>query len=978
MNQEELQTMAKETGNNGDKPTTTPMKGEVSWADPSRLFTGSEKIQQYNPSLLITRKGYQIIDKMRKDDQIKVSMTFKKHSIFSTGYDIVAPDGTPKDWEPKEFIEKCFEQMKGSLYKSLLQALTALDYGFSVSELIYESGDIGFGQQVLLKELKTRKPHSFEFLADEYGNLKTIKQYQLSGGWVFSGAGVELPVGKFVVFVHDMEWGNWYGQSDLESAYRPWWIKDNSYKWFSMLLERRGIPPIFALYDPNQFQAGLVDNLKEVMESIQAATTGVIPRATPQGLEFWAPQLAKEASDVFQKAIDMFNRDIARSILMPGLLGFTPDQAEGSYARSKVHFDVFMMVIEFLRGRVEDEVIQEQIIVPLCDYNYPNLTEYPIFKFKPITEEVRLDMMDRWITAVEKGVVVNQKDDEEHIRTVLQFPEKVGDEVAPGPNPPAPEEPEEVEEPEEAVEETPVEKKEKKIELSLSRTPNKYEQRIDFARIENRLQQLEDVTRKELIQLLTESRDALVGFVGRNWKDISKMVGDLRLKGWDDVQSVLGEFLKQAYDIGTQEMNTEIGHIVMEFTRGNWGHKGRPGSVGGSGGGLGSIDGNKLDGVLSRLTHKQFNEESNKEQFVKGWVDDLSYSVGISTPPKLNIVSDRLFNDRFAKGINISEDAKRLGGGVHSIVAGYSSDTGELWIRKSRMDGATLSPSNFRLFADSIHHELGHAYHDKVLGVSKQDVKSPYGAGWAERFAETFDNSIGWSRKMELYKKDPSIAPTQSFRDMSKNFVSKDYISNSLREFIEENPINFENTCEVLNMAEVRGPMFTPVDALKFLRNKNFYISSVLKDSLLKEAKAIIYNAIKVGEIPTETQQKLKQLFEPYVGNEDVLKPDRDGVMRATEPYRIETILRTNATESFNMGRLTEGRRLGKFVQGFQYSAILDDRTTQICEELDGRIFRSDDPQLNELTPPNHFNCRSLIVAIPIGVEIDSSDFREE
>lgn len=713
---------------NGDKPI--PIKGEVAWADPSRLFTGSEKIQQYNPSLLITRKGYQIIDKMRNDDQVKACMSFKKHAIFSTGFDIESPDGEDQDWEPKIFLERVFDQMEGSLYESLLQILTGLEYGFSVSEKIVESKDIGFGNQVVLTAIKTRKPHSFEFLADEFGNLKTLKQYQLSGGWAFSGAGVELPIDKFVIFVNNMEWGNFYGKGDLESAYRSWWIKDNSYKWYSMLLERRGIPPIFALYDPNQFQAGLIDNLKEVMESIQAATTGVIPRATPEGLEFWAPQLAREASDVFQKAIDMFNMDISRSVLMPGLLGFTPDQQQGSYARSQVHFDVFMMVVDFIRRRIEDNIMFEQVCKPLLDLNYPNLVEYPKFRFKPLTEDIRLDIMDRWIVAVEKGVVTQSVEDEEHIRTVLNFPEKTqaepiippvqtppGNPSIPGQSISTP--------PSEIPPQTPPPLK-AELELSMSRPPNKFEKRVDFARIENRLRQLEDNTKTELITLLIEARDAMVGFVERNWKDLPKMLDDLRLKGWSDVQSVIGEFLKQAYDIGAQEMNAEVGHLQM---------------------------------------------------------------------------------------------AKK-------------------------------------------------------------------------------------------------------------------------------------------------GPMFTPVDALRFLRSKATYVSGVLKDSLIKEIKTTLYNAIKVGEIPTETQGKIKQLFDPYIGNEDVLKPDKDGVMRVTEPYRIETILRTNATDALNQGRLVEARQVEKFLQGMEYSAILDDRTTQICIDLDGKIFHMDDPNLQRLTPPNHFN------ALPAGTPI--------
>src|SRR4030067_1256962 len=34
-----------------------------------------------------------------------------------------------------------------------------------------------------------------------------------------------------------------------------------------------------------------------------------------------------------------------------------------------------------------------------------------------------------------------------------------------------------------------------------------------------------------------------------------------------------------------------------------------------------------------------------------------------------------------------------------------------------------------------------------------------------------------------------------------------------------------------------------------------------------------------------------------------------------------------------------------------------------------------DDPDLDRLKPPLHYNCRSVLVAVPIGVDIDESDF---
>jgi uncharacterized protein with gpF-like domain len=57
---------------------------------------------------------------------------------------------------------------------------------------------------------------------------------------------------------------------------------------------------------------------------------------------------------------------------------------------------------------------------------------------------------------------------------------------------------------------------------------------------------------------------------------------------------------------------------------------------------------------------------------------------------------------------------------------------------------------------------------------------------------------------------------------------------------------------------------------------------------------------------------------------------------------------------------------LDGFVEAIEYSAILDDRTTDLCKHLDMRIYESDDPIWDEYRPPNHFNCRSLLIPVTI------------
>ena len=84
-------------------------------------------------------------------------------------------------------------------------------------------------------------------------------------------------------------------------------------------------------------------------------------------------------------------------------------------------------------------------------------------------------------------------------------------------------------------------------------------------------------------------------------------------------------------------------------------------------------------------------------------------------------------------------------------------------------------------------------------------------------------------------------------------------------------------------------------------------------------------------------------------------------------PYRLENIIRTNATEAYTEGRLASYRdpALDGYVVATQYSAILDGRETDYCRYLDGRIFEIGDPDLDRIfKPPGHFQCRSTLVPV--------------
>jgi len=69
-------------------------------------------------------------------------------------------------------------------------------------------------------------------------------------------------------------------------------------------------------------------------------------------------------------------------------------------------------------------------------------------------------------------------------------------------------------------------------------------------------------------------------------------------------------------------------------------------------------------------------------------------------------------------------------------------------------------------------------------------------------------------------------------------------------------------------------------------------------------------------------------------------------------------------TGAVNLGRSSIFERYPEKIYGFQYSAILDDRTTQICRSLDGLIVPAGSPDFYAYAPPRHYNCRSIWVEI--------------
>jgi len=138
---------------------------------------------------------------------------------------------------------------------------------------------------------------------------------------------------------------------------------------------------------------------------------------------------------------------------------------------------------------------------------------------------------------------------------------------------------------------------------------------------------------------------------------------------------------------------------------------------------------------------------------------------------------------------------------------------------------------------------------------------------------------------------------------------------------------------------------------LKFLEDETYSFVGDWSYNITKSAKIKIIAAIKDGK-PLSTVIDLL--------NEEGL---------ADSMVALERYSRTKFTEVMNRGRLEYFESSG-IVQGYQYSAILDESTSDICQSLDGKIFKNGEQPIS----PLHFNCRSLLIPITIYEDVKKWD----
>lgn len=410
-----------DTGRVLDFPPTVPKPrvGVITSVDRSLMTLRA--FPRYNPDQLVGRKGLGVYAKMRVDEQVKAVTQFRRDAIISRGWQFVFEQGTSLSEDEQAERVSTFttlaKRIRGGFNEVLRGVARGSDDGFSMLEKVYADIEIEdqFSKRTMtgLSDLIYRDPSSFRFYTDDYGELVRFTQ-------VVNSKEIELDHDKFVHYVEDPIEDPYFGLSQLNAAYRSWYMKDvllklqaltaEKYGGFLLLSQDVGAPAI----TPNSPEHTAIEAM---LRDVKALSGVLLPQGITASLEF-----PPAGADPFKDKIEYHDLAIAKSVLVPNLLGLSHTGQTGAFAQSQTQLEAFYWTL-MTTGAAYTQCLNEQLFYPLGEVNYGD-GQYPYLCFKPFSMEHVKWVLETVVKLVSGSALIMSEKDEAWLRKLLEMPER--------------------------------------------------------------------------------------------------------------------------------------------------------------------------------------------------------------------------------------------------------------------------------------------------------------------------------------------------------------------------------------------------------------------------------------------------------------------------------------------------------------------------------------------------------------------------
>ena len=308
------------------------------------------------------KKGLKILE----DTQVSTGFDILKFILSSKEWVLIANDND--NGEVYDFISSMLFNMETEVNEIVKKSLTALLWGFSVQEQIFEIDVNGrlVVKNVLPLHIKTLQKDPFVY--DEKGELIAVHQE-------YKNEESDIPINKILKYSFNANYDEDYGNG-LLSEFKPI-IEDkiNINNWLMTFLEKHESPTLYGKTgDPRSR-----DNMLNAFNDVRDGTTGLVV-----GLEDELGTLeSNHRGETFFSTLQYKDNQIFRRYYLGNLLLGDTSQT-GTYAQSQTQLDFGQLIFDGILEEIANN-IQKQLINPIVEYNFADTTLAPTFSFDKFT-----------------------------------------------------------------------------------------------------------------------------------------------------------------------------------------------------------------------------------------------------------------------------------------------------------------------------------------------------------------------------------------------------------------------------------------------------------------------------------------------------------------------------------------------------------------------------------------------------------------
>ena len=343
----------------------------------NRLFNRVSRSSNVK-SNLTTRAGYVSLFE-RKDNVIPYSkgVSILRDTQVATGFDIIKYLLSSKQWiltnpnedeEAYDFIHDMLQNMETELNTIVKQMTSAIGWGFSVHEILYDVKD----GRIIVKDaipIHIKTLQNKPFVYDDNGDLVAIHQVSKNGE-------AEIPINKVLLYSFNSLYDEKEGHGLLYDFLPIIEDKENVMDWLMTFAEKNESPTLYGKTDNPTSR----DQLLDAFDDISDGTTGLVI-----GSEDDVGVLeSSHRGETFFSILQYKDNQIFRRMFIGNLL-LGDNSQTGTYAQSQTQLEFGTLVFDGLLEEIAN-TFQQQIINPLVEFNFGPTVKAPVISFEKFSK----------------------------------------------------------------------------------------------------------------------------------------------------------------------------------------------------------------------------------------------------------------------------------------------------------------------------------------------------------------------------------------------------------------------------------------------------------------------------------------------------------------------------------------------------------------------------------------------------------------